>query len=159
MPSAISGVSVSAASAPDTSTVLPSGRHSPSSRLTRLTAGPIAVKSSRSAAPILPHSISPRCSAAPKGRGGSPCLFRSGSRCAIPARAAVTARKAASQAPRGAPPVTGKIARMPSPMNFSTSPPKACTAPAMRSNQASSAAITIAGGFASESAVKPRRSA
>jgi hypothetical protein len=34
-----------------------------------LTAGPMAVKSSRSTAPILPHRISPRCSAAPKGSG------------------------------------------------------------------------------------------
>ena len=44
-------------------------------------------------------------------------------------------------------------------MNFSTSPPKAWTAPAMRSNQASSAAMTADGGIVSESAVKPRRSA
>ena len=43
-------------------------------------------------------------------------------------------------------PTTGKIASTPSPRNFSTSPPKACTAPAIRSNQASSAAITTAGG-------------
>jgi hypothetical protein len=42
---------------------------------------------------------------------------------------------------------------------LSTSPPNACTAPAMRSNQASSAAITAAGSVASESAVKSRRSA
>src|SRR6516165_9871418 len=49
VPSAISGVCVSAASAPDTRTVLPSGLHSPSSRLTKLTAGPMAVKSRRSA--------------------------------------------------------------------------------------------------------------
>jgi hypothetical protein len=47
-------VVVSAATAPEISTDRPSGRHSPSSRLTRLTAGPMAVKSSRSAAPILP---------------------------------------------------------------------------------------------------------
>ena len=58
----------------------------------------------------------------------------------MPARAAATARSAASQASAGVP-VTGKIASTPSPMNFSTSPPKACTAPAMRSNQASRAAI------------------
>ncbi len=76
----------------------------------------------------------------------------------MPARAAPTARNAASQASAGAP-VTGKIARTPSPMNFSTSPPKACTAPAMRSNQASRAAIIAAGSVASESAVKSRRSA
>jgi hypothetical protein len=44
-------------------------------------------------------------------------------------------------------------------MNFSTSPPKACTAPAMRSNQASRAAITAAGSFASDIAVKSRKSA
>jgi hypothetical protein len=43
---------VSAAIAPEISTDRPSGRYSPSRRLTRLTAGPIAVKSSRSAAPI-----------------------------------------------------------------------------------------------------------
>jgi len=55
--------------------------------------------------------------------------------------------------------VTGKIASTPSPMNFSTSPPKACTAPATRSNQASRAAIIAAGSVASESAVKSRRSA
>src|SRR6516225_7197687 len=124
VPSAINGASVSAASAPDTRTAFPSGRHSPSSRLTRLTAEPIAVKSRRSAALILPHSISPRCRAAPKGSGGSPCRRRSSSRCAIPARAADTACKAASQAARGAP-TTGKIANTPSPTNFSTSPPKA----------------------------------
>src|SRR5438876_817312 len=86
-----------------------SGRHSPSSRLTRLTAGPMAVKSSRSAAPILPHSISPRCSAAPKGSGGSLCACRAASSWAMPARAATTARSPASQASAGAP-VTGKIA-------------------------------------------------
>ena len=65
----------------------------------------------------------------------------------MPARAATTARRAASQASAGAP-VTGKIASMPSPMNFSTSPPKACTAPATRSNQASRAAIIAAGSVA-----------
>jgi len=47
---------VSAATAPEISTDRPSGRHSPSNRLTRFTAGPMAVKSSRSVAPILPHS-------------------------------------------------------------------------------------------------------
>ena len=149
---------VSAASAPEISTHRPSGRHSPSSRLTRLTAGPMAVKSSRSAAPILPHNISPRWSAAPKGSGGSPCPRRPASRWAMPARAATTARSAASQAAAGAP-LTGKIASTPSPMNLRTSPPKACTAPAMRSNQASRAAIITAGCVASDSAVKSRRSA
>jgi hypothetical protein len=83
VPSGISNTPVSAASVPETRTALPSGRHSPSSRLTRLTAGPMAVKSSRSAAPILPQSISPRCRAAPKGRGASPCRRRASSRCAI----------------------------------------------------------------------------
>jgi hypothetical protein len=48
------------------------------------------------------------------------------------------ARSAASQAAAGAP-ATGKIATTPSPINFSTSPPKACTAP--RSDRASRAAI------------------
>jgi hypothetical protein len=71
-PSGTSGAVVSAATATEISTDRPSGRHNPSSRLTRLTAGPIAVTSSRSAAPRLPHRISPRCSAAPKGSGGSP---------------------------------------------------------------------------------------
>jgi hypothetical protein len=42
----------------------------------------------RSAAPILPHNISPKCSAAPKGSGGSPCACRTASRWAMPARAA-----------------------------------------------------------------------
>jgi hypothetical protein len=56
-------------------------------------------------------------------------------------------------------PVTGKIASTPSPMNFGTSPPKACIAPATRSNQASRAVIIAAGSLASERAVKPRRSA
>src|ERR671910_2423832 len=51
-PSGTSGVVVSAATAPEISPDRPSGRHSPSSRLTRFTAGPMAVKSSRSAAPI-----------------------------------------------------------------------------------------------------------
>jgi hypothetical protein len=68
------------------------------------------------------------------------------------------ARSAASQASVGAP-VTGKIASTPSPMNFSTSPPKACTAPATRSNQASRAPIIVAGSVASDRAVKSRRSA
>jgi hypothetical protein len=62
-------------------------------------------------------------------------------------------RRGASQASAGAP-VTGKIASTPSPMNFSTSPPKACTAPAMRSNQVSRAAIIAAGSVASDKAVK-----
>src|SRR5271166_1319980 len=53
VPSGISDTPVSAASVPETRTALSSGRHCPDSRLTRLTAGPIAVKSSRSAAPIL----------------------------------------------------------------------------------------------------------
>src|SRR6516164_1541433 len=128
VPSGISDTPVSAAKVPETRTALSSVRHSPSSRLTRLTAGPIAVKSSRSAAPILPQSISPRWSAAPNGSGGSPCARRSLFKCAIPTRAAVTARNAASQALRRPSPTTGKIAKMPSPMNFSTSPPKACTA-------------------------------
>ena len=54
-------------------------------------------------------------------------------------------------------PVTGKIASPPSPINFSTSPPKACTAPATRSNQASSTAIIVAGSVASDRAVKSSR--
>ncbi len=76
VPSGISFAVVSAATAPEIKTVRPSGRQSPSSRLTRLTAGPIAVKSSRSAAPTLPHRISPRCNATPNARGGSPCSRR-----------------------------------------------------------------------------------
>src|SRR5260370_33421720 len=44
VPSGISDTPVSAASVPETRTVLPSGRHSPSSRLTRLTAAPDAVR-------------------------------------------------------------------------------------------------------------------
>ena len=72
-PSGISGCRRFRRECAETSTVRPSGLHSPSSRLTRLTAGPIAVKSSRSAVPILPHSISPRCSAVPNGKGGRPC--------------------------------------------------------------------------------------
>ncbi|MFL5267011.1 MAG: hypothetical protein ACJ8AH_10515 [Stellaceae bacterium] len=44
-------------------------------------------------------------------------------------------------------------------MNSSTSPPTACTAPAMRSNHWSKAVIIAAGLLASESAVKPHRSA
>src|SRR5215217_5902406 len=64
-----------------------------------------------------------------------PCACGAASRWAMPARAALTARSAASQASAGAP-VTGNIASTPSPMNFSTSPPKACTAPATRSNPA-----------------------
>ena len=71
-PSGTGGAVVSAATETEISTDRPSGRHNPSTRLNRLTAGPIAVKSSRSAAPIWPHRISPRCSAAPKGSGGSP---------------------------------------------------------------------------------------
>src|SRR5277367_472161 len=51
-PNGTSGVVVSAATAPEINTERPRGRHSPSSRLTRLTAGPMAVKSNRSAAPI-----------------------------------------------------------------------------------------------------------
>jgi NitT/TauT family transport system substrate-binding protein len=87
-----------------------------------------------------------------------PCAWRAASRWAMPARGATTARSAASQALVGAP-ATGKIASTPSPMNFSTSPPKACTAPATRSNQASRAAIMAAGSVASDRAVKSRRSA
>ena len=71
-PIGTSGVVVSAATAPEINTDRPSGRHSPSSWLTRLTAGPMAVKSSRSTAPILPHRISPRCSAAPEGQRRQP---------------------------------------------------------------------------------------
>ena len=144
---------------PRARTVRSRGRHSPSSRLTRLTAGPMAVKSSRSAAPMLPHNISPRCRATPNGKGGSPSRTRASSRWAIPLRAAATVLSAASQALRGDPPATGKIASTPSPMNLSTSPPNACTEPAMRSNQASRAAMTSEGGLLSESAVKPLRSA
>src|SRR4029077_16984232 len=107
-PSGTKGVLVSAATAPEISTERPSGRHNPSSRLTRLTAEPMAVKSSRSAAPILPHKISPTCRAAPNATGGGPGAARSASRCAMPARAAVIARSAASQAAAGTP-VTGKI--------------------------------------------------
>src|SRR3954466_3000339 len=94
-PSGTSGAVVSAATAPEISTERPSGRHSPSSRLTRLTAGPMAVKSSRSAAPILPHNISPKCSATPKGSGGSCCACRAISRWVMPARAAAPAPHAA----------------------------------------------------------------
>ena len=139
---------VSAANAPEMRTALPSGRHSPSSRLTRLTAGPIAVKSSRSAAPILPHSISPRCSATPKGKSGRPCRPRASSRLRHPGPRGGDRAQRSAHAPRGDPPTTGKIASTPSPMNLSTSPPKAWTEPAMRSNQASSAEMTADGGMA-----------
>ena len=79
----------------------------------------------------------------------------------MPARAAATAERSVSRRPRRAIAATGKIASTPSPMNLSTSPPKACTAPAMRSNQASSAAMTARSGgwLLRQSAVKPRRSA
>jgi hypothetical protein len=43
-PNGINVIVVSGASAPETSTLRPRGRHSPSSWLTRLTSGPIAVK-------------------------------------------------------------------------------------------------------------------
>ena len=72
----------------------------------------------------------------------------------MPARAAPTALSAASQAAEGGRSPIGKIASTPSPMNFSTSPPKAWTAPATRSNQASSAATTASGAVASDSSVK-----
>jgi hypothetical protein len=55
--------------------------------------------------------------------------------------------------------LTLKIASTPSPMNFTTSPPTACTAPVTRSNQASRAAIIAAGSVASDRVVKSRRSA
>ena len=77
----------------------------------------------------------------------------------MPARAARTALSAASQAAEAGRAPIGKMASTPSPMNFSTSPPKACAAPAMRSNQASSTATTASGGVDSDNSVKPRRSA
>ena len=76
-------------------------------------------------ADIAPEHLAEMQRRAERAAAASPCVLRSALRCAMPARAADTARSAASQAPRGTPPDTGKIARMPSPMNFSTSPPKA----------------------------------
>jgi hypothetical protein len=63
-------VVVSAATASVRSTLRPRGRHRPSSRLTKLTAGPIAVKSKRSAVPTFPQNISPRWRATPKCKDG-----------------------------------------------------------------------------------------
>src|SRR3546814_4781324 len=52
----------------------------------------------------------------------------------------------------------GKIASMASPMNFSTSPPWACTGSAMAPNQSFRVAITSSRGSASDMLVKPLRS-
>src|SRR6202158_6391589 len=57
VPSGISDTPVSAASVPETRTALSSGRHSPSSRLTRLTAGPIADKSTLYAVQLFTTNI------------------------------------------------------------------------------------------------------
>src|SRR6267142_1514011 len=59
------------------------------------------------------------------GGAGRPCRSRAWSRWVMPARAAATALSAASQAAEGDRSPIGKIASTPSPMNFSTSPPKA----------------------------------
>src|SRR5262249_30322149 len=114
-----------AASAPDTRTVLRSGLHSPSSRLTKFTAGAAGGKNTRTPAPPFPPRKSPRRKDGPHGRGGEPPPSPRPSPYVVSPHAADTARNAASQAPRGAPPMTGKIASTPSPINFSTSPPKA----------------------------------
>jgi len=63
---------VSAATAPEISTDRPSGRHSHSSRLTRLTAGLMAVTSSRSASDIAPRYLAEMQSCAEAQRR-SPC--------------------------------------------------------------------------------------
>ncbi len=71
------------------------------------------------------------------------------------ARAARTARTGSVSSARPAP----KIAMTASPMNFSTSPPAAVTAPAARANQLSWMCATSSASSRSDSAVKSTRSA
>ena len=99
----------------------PSVRHRPSRRDARLTAGPITVKSSRSAAPMLPYITSPTCSAMPKPSASSPRARRSSLSAAIAARASSAACSGARGRPARS--SSGKIASMASPMNFRISPP------------------------------------
>ena len=110
-----------------------------SMRAARFTAGPITVKSSRRGAPILPKMTSPRCRTMPQSSRPGP-----------PPRSTLSAIERSPQRPsaaRGAGarrsrPPTGKIASMPSPMNFSMSPPSASTAGTSASKKAFSISIT-----------------
>ena len=79
----------------------PRSRARVSRRAVRLTAGPIVVKSRRLALPILPYSTSPRCSAMPWRRSGSPASSRSRLHAAMPTRTSSAAASAASQAAVG----------------------------------------------------------
>ena len=100
-------------------------------RTARLTAGPITVKSRRSALPMLPYITSPACSAMPKPSTSSPRSRRP----ALSAAMAV-ARLAGGRAARAGRPArsaSGKIASIASPMNFRISPSWRSTAPAMQS--------------------------
>ena len=88
----------------------------------------MTVKSSRWLAPILPNITSPICSASPKRTVGSPSAARmrfSTSMASTAEAAARAARDAVSA--RSAGDGTGKIASMPSPMNFRISPPALVT--------------------------------
>ena len=128
---------VSAATAPGISTERPSGRHSPSSRLTRFTAGPIAAEIQ----PVGGTDIAPQHLAEMQRRaeGQRRQPLRPPDRIEM-----------GHAGTRGDDRAQRRLST-PSPMNFSTSPPKACTAPATRSNQAWRVTIIAAGSVASES--------
>ena len=112
-----------------------SSAHRCSSRVTRLTAGPMTVKSSRSAAPMLPYMTLPTWIATPHWSGLSPAAWRRSLSAATPASASSAAVIAASQASHTAALASGqgKIASMASPMNLRISPPWPTTGSAMRS--------------------------
>ena len=88
----------------------------------------MTVKSSRWLAPILPNITSPRCSARPKRTVGSSSAARMRFSTSIASTADAAARAAVDAvAARSAGVGTGKIASMPSPMNFRISPPALVT--------------------------------
>src|SRR5437764_1474767 len=99
---------------------------SPSMREARFTAGPMTVKSRRSAAPTLPKMTSPRCRPIPiltSGWSFSRRVLLIWPRRSRPSRAASSACTLAPE--KSSSSAVGKIARTPSPMNFRVSPLRA----------------------------------
>jgi len=153
-------VVVSAAKTPEASTLRPRGRHSPSSRLTRFTAG----ADRGEVEPVGGADIAPQHLAQMQRRAeGQRRQALSG---AFAVEVSHAGARRGDRTQRGvagmeAGPLADREDRQYAVADeFSAlRRRKAWTAPAIRSNQASSAATTDLGAVASDSSVKPRRSA
>src|SRR5215472_1400009 len=139
---------------------LPNTLQSPSRRAASFTAGPITVKSRRSAVPMLPYVTSPACSAMSKLSAGLPAAvsvaLSASTRASISRAAASTAGVTTA---RSAPSGGRNTASTPSPKNLRISPPAARSGSPGQSKMPLRRRVTSSGAVSSAKLVKPRTSA